>query len=244
MPRPARLLGLLALLATGGAAGGAAQPAPDALVAAWAEGQSAAARDVGAVVLAERVEREVDGPRGRMRVGHDGTVRYAPGARPERAVDGVTVDGRALPADRGGAARRRLGRAFGPAGRVVAAPPPPALEALTGARPHGPTEADRVGAEAAWRVVLRAGPDARPRHVEAWFSRSAAGRLLRTRTESRHRGGRVVREVDYARAAGLDVPRDVRTVATVRQRRRLRDYVVTVRSEGRYRLLAVERAGR
>ena len=245
MLRPARLVRSLAaaLLALGVAAGGAAQPSPDALVAAWAEGQGAAARDAGAVVLAERVEREVEGPRGRMRVGHDGAVRYAPGARPERTVGEVTVNGRTLPAERGRAARRRLGRAFGPAGRALAAPPPLPLAVLAGAEPDGPAVAGRVDAGSAWRVRFRGARGGL--RVEAWFSRSAAPpRLLRTRTESRHRGARVVREVDYARDGGLDVPRDVRTTATVRQRRRLRDYVVTVRSEGRYERQAAGPGGR
>ena len=239
MIRPALVLCLLA-------SGAVAQPAPEALVAAWVAGQERAARDVDAVVLAERVEREVEGPRGAMTVAFAGTVRYARGARPERAVEDVTVDGREASPERGGAVRERLGRAFGPAGRDLAAPPPLPLVVLARAEPDGPAVADRVGAEAAWRVALRPAPDGRAarRRVEAWFSQSPAPRLLRTRTETRHRGARLVRETAYGRDGGLDLPREVRTTATVRQRRRLRDYVVTVRSVGGYRAVRAERGGR
>ena len=235
--RPALVLCLLG-------SGAVAQPAPGALVAAWAEGQGGAARDVEAVVLTERVEREVEGPRRAMGVTFAGTVRYARGGRPERTVDAVTVDGRDASAEWGGAVRERLGQAFGPAGRDLAAPPPLPLAVLARAEPDGPAVADRVDGEAAWRVRLRPARRERGGRVEAWFSRADAPRLLRTRAERRHRGARLVREVDYARTAGLDLPRDVRTTATVRQRRRLRDYVVTVRSAGRYRVVRAERGGR
>ena len=234
MRLPALALCLLASVA-------AAQPAPEALLAAWADGQAAA--DVGTVVLAERVDRVIEGPRGGVEVALSGTVRYPRDGRPERDVETVTVDGREATGERGGAVRRRLGRAFGPAGRDVAAPPPLPLGALARLAPDGPARADRVGDVEAWRVALRPARG-RGRRVEAWFSRTADPRLLRTRTEARRRGARLVRETDYARGGGLDLPAEVRATATVRQRRRLRDYVVTVRSRARYRAVRVERGGR
>lgn len=237
MPRPAPLvLGFLCLLGSSAAS----QPAPQALLSAWAEDQQDAFRGVESVTLAEQVAHAVEGPRGATEVVFRGTIRYARGAQPERDVESVAVDGRTEDRERGGRARRRLGRAFGPAGRELAAPPPLPLPALASAEAAGTATADRVDGEDAWRLALGG---RRGRRAEVWFSRSrtAPPRLLRTRTETRHRGARVVRETDYARSGSLDLPREVRTEATVRQRRRLRDYVVTVRSVGRYRPAPPER---
>ncbi len=217
----------LAVLLLVFAASASAQPAPGAVLDAWRDGWQRAAAGVRDVEARERTEWTIDGPRGQTVVEGTGTVRLGDGAR---EVDRVRVDGREVSADRGPRQGRRWQRAFGPAGREVRAPPLLPDAVLRGARALA-IEADRVGGVPAWRVAL----DARPDRAEAWFTRSEAPRLLAVRLEGeRSRGGRIVREVRYVRVAGLDLPTESRTEYTARQRRRLREYFVTLTAVGTY----------
>ena len=219
-------LALLLLLA----AAAHAQPAPDALLDAWRADWRRAASGVEAVTARESSAWTVEGPRGRTRVEARGTLRYD-GGRPERSLDEVRVDGRRVSADRGRGQGRRWERAFGPAGREVHAPPALPGVALARADARGIAE-DRIGGTPAWRVDLDTPLD----EARVWFTRSASSpRLLAARFEGRRpRGGRIVREVRYVRVEGLDVPAEARTTFTARQRRRLREYFVTLTAVGTY----------
>jgi hypothetical protein len=229
-------LALLALLvplaAVASAAQSAAQDLPDAqaVLDAWAADWRRAAAEVESVEMDETLERVLEGPRRPFDVTAEGSVRYRRGAGPERTTRRVTVNGREVDPERAG---RRLGRAFGPAGREVAGPPPPP-NALLRRVERAEIEEDRARGRPAWRVTFRpaVGPADR---VTAWFTRSErAPRLLRLRAEGRRPGGSAFREVDYVRVDGLDLPLAARAEATVRQRRRLREYVVTLRASARY----------
>ena len=227
-PVPLRLLPLL--LAVLVAAPAAAQPDARALLDGWLRDWRRAAADVDAVVMRERTDWTVDGPRGRTVVEGEATVRYTRGGPPERDVERVRVDGREVAPDRGRRSGRRWQRAFGPAGREVHAPPPLPGPLLAQARPLR-VEADRFGGVAAWRVTLDVPTD----RTDAWFTRGAQPRLLAMRFEGpRPRGGRIAREVRYTRVGGLDVPAASETTFTARQRRRLREYYVTLSAEARY----------
>lgn len=205
-----------------------AQPPPASVVDAWRADWRRAARGVAGVDAREAAEWTIDGPRGRTLVEADGRIRYARG-RPERDLDRVRVNGLEVPADRGRGQGQRWQRAFGPAGREVHAPPLLPIVLLGSAEPDR-IEADREGGVAAWRVRF----DAPMGRAEAWFARSG-DRLLRSRVEGeRPRGGRFVRDVRYARVDGLDLPVRAETTFTVRQRRRLRDYLVTLRADATY----------
>ena len=193
------------------------------VVAAWQSGWDRAY--AGQTLEAdERSVRTVEGPRGDLRVEAEGTVAYAADRPPARTAERLRVGGRELRPGAGARYGRRVGRAFGPAGRLAAAPAPLPDRVLAGARASDltPTALD---ATPAWRVSL-AGDRGQG---QAWFTRDArAPRLLALRTEAGVGDGRVVREVRYVRVDGLDLPAGVRAQATVRQRRRLRDYVVTL----------------
>ena len=211
------------------AAPAVAQPAAEAVVEAWRSDWRRSARGVVGIDTRETAEWTVDGPRGRTVVEAAGRVRYTRG-RPERTLDRVHVDGREVAADRGRFQGQRWQRAFGPAGREVHAPPLLPIAILDYVDPER-VEDDRVDGVSAWRVVF----DTRADRAEAWFAREGAPRLLRLRIEgTRPRGGRIVRDVRYARVRGLDVPAEARTTFTVRQRRRLRDYLVTLRAAATY----------
>lgn len=221
-----RLLLVLLLLLV---APSVAQPAPGAVVDAWLADWRRAAAGVSDIQARETVDWTVDGPRGRLLIEADGRVRYGDGD-PLRDIRLLRVDGRDVPADRARFHGRRWRRAFGPAGPEVQAPPPLPAPFLRNARPVR-IEADRESGAAAWRVAL----DTRADRAEAWFSRTASPRLLRLRVEgARPRGGRFVRDVRYARVGGLDLPAEAETTFTVRQRRRLRDYLVTLRADATY----------
>ena len=117
----------------------------------------------------------------------------------------------------------RAGRAPGPRS------PPLPNRLLRDARPLG-IEADRLDGVAAWRIRL----DTRAERADAWFTRSESPRLLMTRVEGDgHRGG-MMREVQYTRVGGLDLPVASRSTLNVRQRRRLREYFVTLTAVGAY----------
>ncbi|WP_420454186.1 hypothetical protein [Rubrivirga sp.] len=206
-----------------------AQPAPGAVLDAWRDGWRRASAGVDAVEMREETEWTVDGPRGRSLVEAWGRVRLGSGP-PEREVDRVRVDGQDADPERGRGQGRRWQRAFGPAGREVHAPPRLPGDVLRNARGLG-IAADRLGGEPAWRVDL----DTRADRAEAWFTRSETPRLLAMRLVGRRpRGGRIEREVRYVRVAGLDLPARAQTTFTARQRRRLREYFVTLTAVGTY----------
>jgi len=206
-----------------------AQPSASSVVEAWRADWRQAAQGVAGIDAREEAEWTIDGPRGRTVVEADGRIRYTRG-RPERDLDRVRVNGRDVPPDRGRGQGQRWQRAFGPAGREVHAPPPLPVALLGSAEPDR-VEADREGGVAAWRVAF----DARVGRAEAWFTRSGAPRLLRLRVEGdRPRGGRFTHDVRYARVRGLDLPARSQTTFTVRQRRRLRNYLVTLRADATY----------
>lgn len=210
-----------------------AQRPPDAqaLLDGWAAHWRRAARGAEAIEADERLSREVDGPRGRVTIETDAGVRYDRAGAPRRDVRRLRVDGRDLtPDDR--RAQGRLRRAFGPAAEELVAPPALPGLAFADAEAAG-IAADRLGGRAAWRVDLRLvrGLD----RATAWFSQGAEPRLLRVRLDGeRPRGGRYERTVDYARVDGLDLAAATEATVTLRQRRRLREYVVVLSSEGRY----------
>ena len=223
--RPVRLALLLLLASTA-----RAQPTPDAVLDAWRADWRRAAASVDAVTAREASEWTVDGPRGRTRVEAEGTLRYDGDGPPVRQLRSVRVDGRDVDSDRGRFQGRRWERAFGPAGREVHAPPGLPGPVLAYAEGRA-IAADRVGGEPAWRVEITTPLD----RAEAWFTRADRPRLLALRVEGqRPRGGQIVREVRYTRVGGLDVPAEARTTFTARQRRRLREYFVTLTAVGTY----------
>ena len=218
----------------------AAQPSAEALAERWLADWRRAAASVTAIEVDERAERTLDGARRTTRVATDASVRYARGERADREVRSVRVDGREVDPERGPRLGRRLGRAFGPGGREIAAAVrlPGPLLARAGALS---VEPDRLGGQAVWRVALRLPPppraplDARADRGTAWFTRGESPRLLRLRVEGeRPRGGRLTRDVRYVRVDGLDLPARAEVELTVRQRRRLRDYVVRLSAETTY----------
>ena len=218
----------------------AAQPSPEAVVAAWQRTTGDAARAVRTVTLSETITQRVDGPRTAVTVETRGTLTYSGRRRPERVVREATVDGQPVPPARVAELGRRLGRGAGT--DDATRPPhllPPVLE-------HGVPvrlELDTVDGRAAWRVALRMPPGGPHRRrgpppedrAEAWFSRSAsAPHLLRLRVEGERAGGAFVRTVDFRRTDGLDLPAAMSASAEVRQRRRLRVYATGVAAEARY----------
>jgi hypothetical protein len=207
----------------------AAQPSAGAVLDAWRAGWDRASARVSSVTARERSEWTVDGPRGRTVVEGEGLVRFD-SEPPERSIDRVRVDGQMVDPERGPGQGRRWQRAFGPAGREVHTPPGLPDRVLARVRPTS-IAPDRVDGVAAWRVAFDSPAD----RAEAWFTRSASPRLIAMRVEgSRPRGGRIVREIRYVRVGGLDVPAQSRTTFSSRQRRRLREYLVTLTAVGTY----------
>ena len=236
-PAAIRLRALLAV-ALGLTASASAQPSAEAVVEAWADGWDRAWGRADRVVLTERAEQSVEGPRRDLRIETEGTLTLAPGRRPERRVDETRVNGRRAERERGPRGHDRLRRAFGPAGREVLAPARLPIDWLPRAEPVRLAE-DQVDGRAAWRVDLRSSAF---EVLSVWFSRSErAPQLLRARGEGRRPGdGRVVRDLRFARVDGLDLPQRSETAFTGRQRRRLRDYVVTLRAESTYAVRGVD----
>jgi len=223
----------LVLLAVALAPLASAQPATPSgreVVEAWADGWRRAMAGVDRIEAEERAEHTFDGPRRRTTIQIEGRATLGPG-RPGRRPRHTRIDGRALDPEDAPRAVGRWVQAFGPAGREVGAPPPLPAALLMNAR-VGDLRAETYDGQAAWRVDLSARED----RIRAWFTRSASDpRLLAVRVEGeRPRGGRIVREVRYARVRGLDLPTESRTTFTVRQRRRLRAYVVTLSASGSY----------
>ncbi|MGB3543400.1 MAG: hypothetical protein WBA11_10800, partial [Rubrivirga sp.] len=92
-----------------------------------------------------------------------------------------------------------------------------------------------VGSVRAWRVDLEVETRRGTDRAQAWFAQSD-GRLLRLQTDGdRPRGGRIERDARYTRVAGIDLPSSYTAEFTVRQRRRLRQYVVTLTSATTFR---------
>ena len=205
-------------------------PSGREVVEAWLADWRRAAEGVDRVEGREETAQTFDGPRRETRIEVEGRVALAPGRRTRRAPDRVRVDGRDLDPAESPRAADRWRRAFGPAGREVAAPPVLPIDLLATAGP-GALRPDRWDGQDAWRVEL----DTRFDRAQAWFTRSPSPRLLAVRAEGRRpRGGRLSREVVYVRVDGLDVPARTSTAFTVRQRRRLRGYVVTLSAVGTY----------
>ncbi|MEM6289408.1 MAG: hypothetical protein AAF845_19880 [Bacteroidota bacterium] len=226
-----RLPVLIALLV---AAPSAAQRAPSAqaLLDVWASDWRRAARTVASIEADERLTRSLDGRRGRLVIETESDIRFDRAGGAVRDVRRLRVNGRQRdPADR--RVRDRFERAFGPAGREIAAPPLLPGLAFADAEAVG-IAADRLGDTAAWRVSIRVGD--RLDRMTAWFSQGAVPRLLRMRTEGdRPRGGRYARTVAYDRIGGLDLAVSTETETTIRQRRRLRSYAVVLTASGAYR---------
>ena len=221
-------LAVLLLLALGWRSA-SAQPRADAVVAAWQDGWEQAYSG-GEVQADEQSLWTLDGPRGPVRVQVDGQVTYQVGQMPTRTVTRLRIGDRDLEPEAGRRYERRVGRAFGRGGRTATAPPPLPDRLLTR------TQASRLvlavlDETLAWRVTLAS----RRGQALAWFTRSErAPRLLATRTEQSRDGRRLVQTVRYVRVEGLDLPSAVEAELTVRQRRRLRDYVVTLSAAGTY----------
>ncbi|WP_412067154.1 hypothetical protein [Rubrivirga sp. IMCC43871] len=216
----------------------AAQPSAGAIVDAWLADWRRAASGVGRVEADEAAVWTVDGPRGLLEVEADGVLIWSEG-RPEREVDRLIVDGERVDARRANAAGDRWHRAFGPASREVLRPPSLPGRLLARGEPAG-SAPDVYEGQPAWRVTFGRGG-------QAWFTRSAASpRLLAVRFEGEREGregrggrrrgasGQLVREVRYVRVSGLDLPASAETQFTVRQRRRLREYFVTLTASAGY----------
>lgn len=210
----------------------AAQTSGDDLLSRWWEAWADAARDVEAVVVRETLDRTVDGPRGEIEMRTESTLTYSRDGATDRDVDRALLDGRPV----GPLARRRFetrtDRAFGSGADALLRPALLPGILLADASATGAASPARLDGRPALRVPIRL-PAGRGL---AWFSRDESPRLLRLRLMAALPGrARVVTEADYRTAGGLDVPTDLRTTVTLRQRRRLRDYVVTLHARGTYR---------
>ncbi|MEM6326660.1 MAG: hypothetical protein AAF791_06025 [Bacteroidota bacterium] len=234
---PLRRLAFLSLLFASVAH---AQPTGAELLSDWREGWREASQGVASVTVRETLDRTVDGPRGDIEMRTEGRLRFPLDRPPQREIDRQELDGRRVTP----LARRRFeartNRAFGPAARTLLRPAPLAGRALASATAEGPAIRTQMSATPAWRIALRLpGVDG---DATAWLSREPTPRLLRLRIEeSVDRQARVVYEADYRRVSGLDVPTDLRTTVTLRQRRRLREYVVSLHARGTYRTPEVVR---
>ncbi len=214
-----RALALLLLLP----AAALAQPRAQAVVDAWRAGWDQAEPSAGGVEMTERSTHTFEGPRGGRQVEIEAALRYRAGQRPERHVRRVRVEGQDVRPERGHHSHRRLERAFGRSGRMATRPPPLPHRMMGQAQARDLQEAQYQG-RSAWRVTL----ETERGESLAWFTRSARSpQLLAIRTE--RDGRRVVREIRYTRVRGLDLPASVDASVTARQRRRLRDYTVSLR---------------
>lgn len=217
-----------------------------AVLDAWRRSARAATAGVTAVTLDEDVVQVIEGPRDPMRLETRGSVRLAPDARPDRTVLEARVNGRPVEPARLPFLARRLGRAFGPAGGEAARPAPLPDVLLRDAQATG-LSAETLGGQTVWRVAFtRAGrgadrDDGRRSQGQAWFSRGATLRLLRLELGGEGPNGTVRRTIDYNLVAGLDVPTAMRTEVSVRQRRRIRTFLITLTAEATYRGARVER---
>jgi hypothetical protein len=221
-----------------------AQSASD-VVGAWQRDWRAAAAGVEAVEMRETVVREIEGPRGTVRVETAARLRYAPGARAERVVERATVNGQDVDPERlpdlDARHERALGR--GPSPLLRAPPSPDALLAMARLRGLRRETADGVPV---WRVEIelparrRRRGDRRPPHDAppeppvgaAWFAGEAdAPRLVRLDLPAGPHG---TLHVEYRRVDGLDVPAAADGRARLRQQRRLRGYEVTATVRATY----------
>lgn len=209
---------------------------------AWQRDARTAFADVAAVTLNEQVVQIIEGPREPLRLETRGLLRLAPDARPDREVAEAQMGGRPVDPARVSFLARRLGRAFGPAGAEAARPAPLPGLLLRSVQPTD-VDADRIDGQPAWRVTfVRSDGRATEGRGQAWFSRDAsAPRLLRLELGADRVDGSVRRTIEYERVAGLDLPRTMRTVVTVRQRRRIRTYLVTLTADVSYRNARITR---
>lgn len=210
----------------------AAQTSGDEVLSRWRDRWADAARGVEAVVVRETLDRTVDGPRGEIEMRTESTLTYSRDGATDRDVDRALLDGRPI----GPLARRRFesrtDRAFGSGSDALLRPALLPGVLLANASASGSASAASLDGRPALRVPVRL-PSARG---IAWFSRDDSPRLLRLRVTSTLPGrARAVTEANYRPVGGLDVPTDLRTTVTLRQRRRLREYVVTLHARGTYR---------
>lgn len=200
-----------------------AQPRAEAVVDAWRANWERAERSMSGFTMSERSTHTFEGPRGGRDVEMEAALTYRSGERPQRRVHRVEVGGQEVDPQRDPDSRRRLHRTFGRSGRAVTQPPPlpDRLMAQADARDLIPV---RYQGSNAWQITL----ETERGESTAWFTRSARSpRLLAVRTERDE--GRVEREIRYTRVQGLDLPASVTASVTAQQRRRLREYVVTLR---------------
>lgn len=229
-----RLAVLLAALPLAAGPSWAQAPSGASVLAAWQAEWDRAASGVSAVEVRETLDRTVDGPRGDIEMRTMGRLRYDARGDVDREVAAARLDGR--PA--GPVARRRFesrtDRAFGPAADLLRRPPPLAGPFVATLDAQGPARAVRLSGRSAWRVTARTPRFDGP--VTLWLTRDDAPRLIRIRAEQSLPGrGRAVFLADYHRVGGLDLAESLRTTVTVRQRRRLRDYEVSLHARGTYR---------
>ena len=226
-----RLILLPLLLLASGAA--LAQPSAERILSEWRAGWDRAAAGVDAVEVRETLDRTVDGPREDIEMRTEGRIVYASGAAPRRTVDRAELDGRRVAAPGRARFERRTRRAFGVAADILRIPPPLPGTYLRGAEPTGRPVRDDADGRPAWRVPLSTTQN--EGRVTAWFGRSEGYPLLRLQVERERDGARATLTADYRRVRGLDLPTDLSTTVTVRQRRRLRTYAVDLRARGTYR---------
>lgn len=244
-----RLSLLIAVATLAGAAH--AQSASD-VVGAWQRGWRAAAAGVEAVEMSETVVREIDGPRGTVRVETTARLRYAPGERAERTVERAAVNGEAVAPERLPDLDARHARAIG-RGRSPLLRAPPSPDAfLATARLRG-VRRETLDGESVWRVEVELPPRGDRRRTDgrqppparsprsrppgpplgaAWFAGDVdAPHLIRLDLPAGPHG---TLRVDYRRVDGLDVPASADGSTRLRQQRRLRDYEVTATVRATY----------
>lgn len=206
-------------------------PPPAEILRAWEAGWDRAAAGVQGLRLTERLTRDLDGPRGRIRVRTDASLRYDRRGRTGRRYDEIRLGRRRGTPERLRHFDGRLRRSLGSAADLLKRPAPLPGPWLGSLVPRGQASEDRVDGARAWRVDgTRDGVE-----VAAWFTRDADDpRLLRLRLRYRTRRADGETVADYARAGGLDVPTAMRTEIEAQQRRRVRVFTVLLTSEATY----------
>lgn len=220
-----------------------AQPTADALLDAWLSEWDAAAERLASVELGETQTRTVEGPRGTLEIETMGTLVLYPEGRPRRSVASATVNGEPLELEKRSHMERRLSRALGPASMDLRRPAPLPIRILATSEPLGAVERTRLGTTLAWQMSLarpsRRGP---PERLTAWFTTSSTEpRLLQLQRDRRLRHqDTLTRVTTYTRVDGLDLPVRHTVDAQIEQRRRLRTYTLTLRSDARYSMPRIE----
>ena len=220
------------------------QPSAGELLDTWRKAAARSADGGVSVRLRETLVRDIDGPRGEVRIRTVGDTELSPLLRPRRFVDELWIDGEPTDVDKTQGMERRLRHALGPVARDLRRPPALAVRTLAHAEADGAVERVQLDGALAWRIVgtrpLRRGPRER---LTAWFTASSTSpRLIRLRRErSLPDGGSLDRMTTYRRVGGLDVPATHTVDAQVEQRRRLRTYTLVLRAEATYGAPQVER---